>query len=84
MLRDITERKQAETLREVLLEIMQGGVTTKDLQDFLGLVHRSIDKVIYAENFFAVLYNKETALFEETYSADKFDTTPFPESLARS
>jgi diguanylate cyclase (GGDEF)-like protein/PAS domain S-box-containing protein len=73
MLRDITERKQAETLREVLLEIMQGGVTTKDLQDFLSLVHRSIDKVIYAENFFVVLYNKDADWFEEVYSVDKFD-----------
>jgi len=71
--RDITERVQAETLREALLEIMQAGVTTKDLQDFLSLIHRSIAKVIYAENFFVVLYNKDTALFEEVYSVDKFD-----------
>jgi diguanylate cyclase (GGDEF)-like protein/PAS domain S-box-containing protein len=73
MLREITERVQAEALRAVLLEIMQGGVTTKDLQDFLGLVHRSIDKVIYAENFFVTLYNKDADWFEEVYSADKFD-----------
>ena len=70
---DITARKQAETLREVLLEIMQGGVTTNELQDFLSLVHRSIAKVIYAENFFILLYNKDAAWFEEIYSVDKFD-----------
>src|SRR5215207_946456 len=70
--RDITERKQAEMERQALLDIMQGLASTDDLQEFLNLIHRSIAKVIYAENFFVVFYNRDTGLFEETYSVDQY------------
>ena len=83
-IQDITERKQAETERQTLLEIMQGVVVTKDLHDFLCLVHHSIANVIYAENFFVVLYNKNTDLFEEVYSVDKFDPPSAPLRLEKS
>jgi|GEM_PF-1314512 len=83
--RDISERKRIEAERLALQEIMQGLMTGEPLNDFLKNVHRSIAKVIYAENFFVALYNKNTALFEEAYSVDKFDTTPFqPSSLEKS
>ena len=84
MLTDITKRKRAEMESEVLLEITQGLIATKDLQGFLSLVHRSIAKVVYAENFFVILYNKETGLFEEVYSVDKFDPPGLPSRLIKS
>ena len=70
---DITERKLAEVEHQVLLEIMQKAVITKDLQDLLRIIHHYIGRVIYADNFFVVLYNKETGFFEEVYSVDQFD-----------
>ncbi len=76
--RDVSERKHIEAERQALQEIMLGLASSESLQDFLKNVHQSIAKVITAENFFIVLYNKETALFEEAYSVDKFDTTPAP------
>ena len=78
---DITERKQAEEWRQVLLEIMQGLVVTHDLHDFLSLVHRSIAKVICAENFYVVLYDSDTHLFEAVYFVDRFDPPPRPSLL---
>ena len=75
---DITERRQMETGRQVLLEIMQGLVVTQDLQEFLSLIHQSIAKVICAENFFVTLYNTDTTLFEAVYLVDKFDSPPLP------
>ncbi|MCJ7435887.1 MAG: diguanylate cyclase [Anaerolineales bacterium] len=84
IIQDITERVQAEAEREALLEIMQGSVVTQDLKDFLRLVHHSIAKVIYAENFFVLLYNKDTDLFEEVYSVDKFDLPGTPTRLKKS
>jgi PAS domain S-box-containing protein len=77
--RDITARQHAETMHKVLLEIMDGGVTTSDIQDYLGFVHQTLAKAIYAENFFVLLYNKEAAWFEEIYTVDKFDP-PSPPS----
>jgi PAS domain S-box-containing protein len=81
---EIRERKQAEAERHVLLEVMQGLVAAECLYDFLKNVHMSISKVICAKNFFVVLYNKDTALFEEVYSVDKFDPPALPAKLEKS
>ena len=82
--RDITERKQAEAERQALLEIMQGLANTKDLREFLQLVHQSIAKVIYAENFYVSLYQENTGLFEEIYSVDQYDPPQPPSKLENS
>jgi PAS domain S-box-containing protein len=81
---DITQRKQAEMERQALLEIMQGLARTEDLQEFLELLHRSIGKVIHAENFFVVFHNRETGLFEEIYSVDQYDPPAPPSKFEKS
>ncbi len=81
---NVTERKREDFEREVLLEIMRGLTSTKDLPEFLRLIHHSIGKVIYAENFFAVFYNPETGLFEEIYSVDQYDPPASPSKLENS
>jgi diguanylate cyclase (GGDEF)-like protein/PAS domain S-box-containing protein len=81
---DMTELKREEAERQVLLEIMQGLSASNDLHEFLKLVHVSIAKVIYAENFFIVFYNKDTNLFEEVYSVDKYDPPSPPAKLGKS
>jgi PAS domain S-box-containing protein len=70
---DITERKQLEIERQTLLEIMQGLTLTDDLHDYLEIIHHAIGKVIPAKNFFVVLKNKDTGLFDEPYFVDEFD-----------
>ncbi len=84
MLLDITERSQAEKERQALLEIMQGLVVTKTLQEFLHLIHQSIAKVIYAENFFIVFHNKKSGLFEVVYVVDQHDAPMPPSKLEKS
>jgi PAS domain S-box-containing protein len=83
-LSDITERKRSDAEREALLEIMQGLVVTKDLHEILSLVHHSVAKVVFAENFFVVFYNKLTGLFEEVYSVDQYDLPAPPSRLEKS
>jgi PAS domain S-box-containing protein/putative nucleotidyltransferase with HDIG domain len=82
--RDITARKRAEMEHQALLEIMQGLVNKDDLQESLKLIHRSVASVIYAENFFVVFYNKNSGLFEEIYSVDKYDEPAPPSALEKS
>jgi PAS domain S-box-containing protein len=82
--RDITERKWADRERRVMYEITHGATTTANLDEFLNLVHRSLKKVIYAENFFVALYNKNTGLFSFPYFADKYDEAPPPLPLHKS
>jgi PAS domain S-box-containing protein len=84
VVRDITERKRAEAERQALLEIMQGLAATKNLPEFLQLIHHSIAKVIYAENFFVVFHNKRSGLFEEVYAVDQYDAPMPPSKLGKS
>ncbi|MBI4730649.1 MAG: PAS domain S-box protein [Chloroflexi bacterium] len=81
---DITERKQAEIVRQVLLEIMQGAAASEELQGYLRLAHQAIGRVIYAENFFVALYDHKTGLFEEIYTEDKYDPTTTPYEMGKS
>ena len=81
---DISESKRSETERLVMREIMQGYMVAENLRDFLKNLHVSIAKVLVAENFFVALYNKDTALFEEIYSVDKFDPPALPSKLEKS
>jgi PAS domain S-box-containing protein len=82
--KDITAMKRSEAERQSLLEIMSGLVETGDLHDFLRIVHLAIGKLIIAENFFVILYNKGTGLFEEVYSEDIFDPPSPPSGLEKS
>ena len=81
--RDISARQRAEQERHALLEIMQGLTVTKGLAEFLELIHRSIARVIYAENFFVVFYHPSTGLFEMLYVVDKYDLPAPPAKLDR-
>lgn len=84
VMHDITDRKRAEMVREVLLEVIQGVVVTTDLVDFLRMVHESVGKVIFAENFFVALYDKKSNLFEEVYTVDLFDPPSPPSRMEKS
>jgi PAS domain S-box-containing protein len=81
---DITESKRAEAERQVLMEIMHGMAVTENLQELLELIHHSIAKVIYAENFLVVFHDNKTGLFEEVYTVDKYDMPMPPSKLERS
>ena len=82
--RNITDRKQAETERQVLSEIMHGFTTTADLGELLKLIHHSLQKVLYAENCFFALYDPKTKLFNFPYFVDQFDPIPEPITMDKS
>jgi HD-GYP domain-containing protein (c-di-GMP phosphodiesterase class II)/PAS domain-containing protein len=81
---NISERKRAEDMRQVLVDIMHPSVNADDLHEFLGLVHQSISKVLFAENFFTVLHHEDTGLFEEVYTVDQYDQPAPPSKLEKS
>ena len=80
--RDITERKRSEWERQATFEIMQGVSASKDPQELSKLVQRAIEKVLYANNCFIVLYKDETTTLEMQLFADKYDSAA-PEGLGR-
>jgi len=72
-IRDVTDRKRSELEKLVLYEIMQGTAFSQNLNEFLGLVHYSIGRVIKAKNFFVSLNNPFTGFFEDVYCVDEYD-----------
>lgn len=81
---DITERKQTEREREVMYEITQGVTTTANLDELMKLMHRSLRKVLYAENCFVALYDQTTNFFSFLYFVDQFDPVPAPVAMQKS
>jgi two-component system, sensor histidine kinase and response regulator len=82
--RDITDRKRKELESQVLFEISEGVTTTNNLDELMKLIHSSLGKVVYAENFFVALYNHESKLFSFPYFIDKVDPKPLPSTLSNS
>jgi GAF domain-containing protein len=75
------DRVEAE--RQVILDILQGVMTTSNLDELLRLIHQSIQKIIYAENFFVALYDPKTELIHFKFFVDKFDPPPPPMPIKR-
>jgi PAS domain S-box-containing protein len=76
--RDISVRRRMELERESIFEIVQGVITTPTLDALLKLVHRSISKVIYAENCFVALHDQSTNSLHFEFWLDKNDAAPAP------
>ncbi len=81
---DITTQKRRELEAQVLFEITQGITKSEKLDDLLQLIHYSLGKVVYAENCFVALYEKDSGLFSFPYFVDKFDSTPPPSLMKKS
>ena len=75
---DLTERKRMEGERQIVSEIIQGAISTPDLDVFFKLVHHSIGKCLYAENCFVALYDEATELMHFPFWVDKLDPCPPP------
>jgi PAS domain S-box-containing protein len=75
---DITEPKQRNAEREVVSEIIQGVGRTSNLAELLELTHKSISKVLYAENCFVALHDPATDLLHFEFWVDKFDAVFAP------
>ena len=80
---DITERKREETERQVISEIVQGVITTSNLDELLELTHRSIGKLLYADNCFVGLHDPKTDLMTFELWVDECDPVPPPQSSSK-
>ena len=82
--RDITERKRSELENQVLYEIMKGITSTSNLEDLLALIHKSLSRIVYADNCFVAFFNQKSGTFSFPYFVDKLDTVPEPSAMLKS
>lgn len=82
--RDITKRKRMERERQALFEITQGVSTCPNVEELLKLIHKSLRKVLYAENCFVALCDESKGTLNMQFFVDKYDSTPPPRKIGKS
>ncbi|HYJ90550.1 MAG TPA: PAS domain S-box protein, partial [Pyrinomonadaceae bacterium] len=82
--RDITKRKRLEAESQVISRIIRGLTLTANLDELLALIHRSIRKVVAADNFFVALFDPQTDMLTMQFFVDQFDEMPPPSKVGRS
>jgi PAS domain S-box-containing protein len=81
--RDITTEKQAGLIEDVVFRIAQAQDTYQTLQDFYKEVHKLIQEVMPAKNFYIALFDKERDLLSFPYFVDEIDKPDPPRKLGR-
>jgi len=76
MVRNITERTQAELLQRAVYELSQATEKAASLDDLFKSVHEIIATVMPAENFYISLFDKTKNLISFPYFVDLVDVHP--------
>ena len=73
---DITELKRAESLRTALFDISEAAHAAEDLLALFRRIHRIIDGLLPARNFFVALYDPARDELSFPYFVDQHDAPP--------
>ncbi|MEO8991893.1 MAG: PAS domain S-box protein, partial [Nitrosospira sp.] len=74
--RDITERKQAESLQAALYAISEAAHNAEDLFSLFQLIHQIIGKLLSATNFSVALYDESNDQLSFPYCNGEHDEAP--------
>ncbi|HEY8587220.1 MAG TPA: diguanylate cyclase [Rhodanobacter sp.] len=74
--RDVTALKRAESMRAALHAISESAHLAEDLLALFQQIHRIIDQLLPAHNFFVALYDRENDQLSFPYFVDEFDEAP--------
>ena len=68
-----------EAVQSMLLEIGQLSASCTDITDFIGAVHRALGRIMYADNFYVALAEREDDTVRFVYFVDTVDEGPSPD-----
>ncbi len=71
--RDITERRRAEKIQEIIFNISNSVNTTLNMNEFYKIIHSELNKLVDATNFFVGIYDKESDTISLPYLKDEKD-----------
>ena len=75
---DVTERRSAERVQAVLLQIAEAPAVTDNLAELIQAIHAELSKLIDSQNFYVALYDEASASFECPYYTDDIDEIGWP------
>jgi diguanylate cyclase (GGDEF)-like protein/PAS domain S-box-containing protein len=82
VVRDISERKQAERLQGALYRIAETSSSVDDTDTLYPALHRIVAELMYARNFYIALQDEEGGL-SFPYFVDEIESAPVPRTPGR-
>ena len=70
---DISDRKEAEAVQSVLLNVSQAVSETGNLEELLATIHHELGRLIDTTNFYVALYHEDIGKYTFPYHVDQFD-----------
>ncbi|MEA3409649.1 MAG: ATP-binding protein, partial [Candidatus Eisenbacteria bacterium] len=70
---DISERKEAEAVQSVLLNVSQAVSESGNLEELLATIHHQLGRLIDTTNFYVALYHEDIDKYTFPYHVDQFD-----------
>jgi len=80
---DATERIKSEKIMSSLYRISEAVFETKDLLELYKLIHKTVQELMPADNFYIAHYDKENDLISFPYFVDQYDKPPGPKKLGK-
>jgi len=77
IVRDITERKKAEIIKEALYQISEAAYTASDMGSLYKKIHDAVSLLMPVVNFYIAIYDENTDMISFPYMVDEFDP-PYP------
>ena len=82
--RDITERKMEEKIRNSVYRISEAASSVENLQEFYQAIHRIIADLMPAkDNFYIALWDEETNMLYFPYFVDEEEENPGPQRMGK-
>lgn len=72
--RDITERKRAESIRQMIHNISNAVITCKTMEELFHIIQEEVSTVLDTTNFFIALYDKKTDSLTLPFFKDEKDS----------
>jgi diguanylate cyclase (GGDEF)-like protein/PAS domain S-box-containing protein len=73
---DITKRKRAESLQEVVYSISQAAISTESIEDLYRSIHATLAKLLHVENFYIAIHDPSSDIISFPYYVDQYDKPP--------
>jgi PAS domain S-box-containing protein len=83
VIRDITQRRKTETLRESIMRISAAASSSDSLDELFRSIHMIIADLMPAKNFYIALHDPQTDFLSFPYFVDEFDPPPAPKKPGR-
>ncbi|OPL13187.1 MAG: hypothetical protein AVO38_13985 [delta proteobacterium ML8_D] len=73
---DITDRKRAETIRQMQFNIARATIATKNFNELFSSIKNELNSIIDAKNFVIAFHNEETGMLRSLVDLDEKDEIP--------